>query len=77
MLNGMRVLVSPHATKNVSVWAVERNPIPKRRRNWRVVRKTTTEPVSYMMDGTLIVHPTIFEKLKQLPENHHGNHEVI
>lgn len=67
MLNGMKVLVSPHATKNVSVWAVERNPIPKRRRNWRVVRKTITEPVAYKMGETLIVHPTIFDKLKELP----------
>ncbi len=59
--NGIRVMPNPLAT--VPAWKVERHPIRKRRRNWRPVKHQIPGALR-LGDGTLIVHPSIYEQLK-------------
>lgn len=42
---------------------VQKHPIPKRRRGWRVVRVSV--PCAYQMGDRLVVHPTIYEQMKR------------
>lgn len=64
---GMRVVVSQMA-ETQKVWhTVERNPIRKRRKQWRVQRHERRDPCAYKLgDHTLVVHPVIAEQLARL-----------
>lgn len=65
MWQGMQIQPSVNAV-TVKVWhTVERMPIRKRRRNWRVVRHSTSTPAMYVLHGKIVVcHPSIYDKIK-------------
>jgi hypothetical protein len=44
-------------------WSVERHPLPKHRRQWRVVRREAQEPTMYQMGRKIYAHPTIVAQL--------------
>jgi len=63
---GMRVITNPLAVIREKHADVVRTPVRKRRRNW-LVRITWTEtPAAYKLGAaTLVVHPSIYEKMKK------------
>lgn len=58
---GVRVFESDFATGIKFV--VEKHPIKKRRRNWRIVRKQV--PACWQMSGDFYMHPVLFAKLRE------------
>jgi hypothetical protein len=59
-LFGIKVVSSPYAATRAL--RVERVPIKKRRRNWRLVWRT--EPGVYMIgDDMLVMHPNLIARL--------------
>ena len=64
MLKGMRVVSHPLAREVRDEWKVERNPIPKRRRQWRVVKHHIDRPGCYKVCDTFYMHPELIEKLR-------------
>lgn len=49
-------------------WKVERNPIKKRRRNWRVVKYHIDRPGAFMAGDVCFMHPELIAKLpRQTP----------
>lgn len=63
MLAGMRVVSHPLARDVRDLWKVERHPIPKKRRNWRVVKHHIDRPGCYQVVDTFYMHPDLVEKL--------------
>lgn len=62
---GLRITESPYA-ETLKVWhTIERHPIAKRRRQWRVQRHERRDPCIYKLhDGTLVVHPTLMARMR-------------
>lgn len=59
VIAGIPVSVSEHA---VLAWVehhVVRHPIKKRRRQWTVKRVEKREPAALIVNGMLVVHPTV------------------
>jgi hypothetical protein len=71
MIDGMSIVASPLARDIRTVWKVERHPIPKRRKQWCVVKSTIDQPGMYIIGMTAFVHPDLVEKLKS-QEIRHG-----
>ena len=74
MFQGVPFVVSPHATKQVHHW-------PEKKRSRRLVKKltklrgpqVTIEPAAYQMaDGRMVMHPTIYARLRQQSDNAKG-----
>lgn len=65
-LNGMNIVSHPLAREVRDEWRVERHPIPKHRRGWRVVKHRIDRPGAYMVGTTIYMHP---ELVAQLPHN--------
>lgn len=63
-LYGMPVSVSPYAVSRKA--QVERLPIRKRRKGYRVVFVET--PCAYVMAGRYVMHPDIYAKLRDMVE---------
>ena len=61
---GEKVIVSEQALRYERVAEVQRVPIPKRRKRWRVVFVGRYIPGAYQSPHGLIVHPTIYEALR-------------
>lgn len=67
MFRGVQVRTSDLCVTEHTRWKVEPMPIRKRRRGWRVVRHTEWYPTAYRLaDGSLVVHPKIYELMNQL-----------
>lgn len=62
---GVNVYESPYAVTVRVTHGIERNPIKKRRRNWRVVRNEHHDPAMFKTAQGFIVHPALMKKLKQ------------
>lgn len=58
---GVRVFESDFAI--TIKWMIEKHPIKKRRRNWRIVRKEV--PGCWQMGGDFYMHPVLFSKLRE------------
>lgn len=58
---GVRVFESEFAT-NIK-WVIEKHPIKKRRRNWRISCKQV--PGCWQMGGDFYMHPVLFAKLSE------------
>lgn len=65
--NGVPLHVSPFAV--ATGFEVQRMPIKKKRKNYRVVRYS--RPGAYQLaDGTLVMHPEVYAKLRVHVEQH-------
>jgi len=65
-LFGIRIFENPLLVKTVVTYQVQRSPIKKRRRNWRVVRIEKQEPAIFMLAGGMMaVHPALMAKMRQ------------
>lgn len=63
-LMGMQITQSPFATLRSKKTELVRHPLRKRRRNWGVKVTWLENPAVFKLgDGTLICHPTIYQKL--------------
>lgn len=63
-LMGMNIRTSPYAVTRSKKVELVRHPIRKRRRNWAVkVTWLETPAVFKLGDGTLVCHPSIYQKL--------------
>jgi hypothetical protein len=60
-LYGMKIVCHPLAVEIRH--EVQRHPIKKRRRNWRVVK--VQRPGCYQAGNTFYMHPEIYAKLKE------------
>ena len=58
--NGHPIVSSPLAVS--PKWVVEKMPIRKRRRNWRVAKIEI--PACYRMGNTLVMHPALIAQLR-------------
>jgi hypothetical protein len=71
-LFGIPVVVNPLAVEHRVWFTVERWPIPKRRRRWRVVRHEETKPAMFIVGEnifgrkTAVLHPELFAKITGL-----------
>ena len=63
-LYGMKVVSHPHALERK--FEVQRHPIKKRRRNWRVV--SVIRPSCFIAMGTIYMHPELFAKLPRIDQ---------
>jgi len=61
--NGIPIMVNELAREVRDEFKVERNPIPKRRRGWRVVKHHIDRPGCYQMGGTFVMHPEVYQRL--------------
>jgi len=63
---GTRIHSNPLCIKVEVTWRIERHPIRKRRRNWRVVRHEASTPCAFKLaDGSVVMHPDLYSQLKQ------------
>jgi hypothetical protein len=62
---GLAVVPSPHAREVRIEFRVERMPIKKRRRGWRVVRHQIDRPGCYRAGNILFIHPELLESMKR------------
>ena len=61
---GLKVVANELCASYRTEFKVERHPIKKRRRNWRVVRHTVRDISRTIVVGdTVYMHPEVFEKL--------------
>ena len=63
LLHGLNIIAHPLATQ--IAYVVQRHPIRKRRRNWRVVR--VEQPGCWQMGNTFYMHPVLVQRLLELP----------
>lgn len=63
-LHGLNIFSHPLARDIRTEWKVERNPIKKKRKGWRVVKQHIDRPGCYQIGNTLYMHPELFEKLR-------------
>ena len=68
MLNGMKVVLSPHLTRMVEDWSGVRSPARARRRRrqghkQRIAYVTRDMAHAFVMNGTLFVGPDTFDRL--------------
>lgn len=66
---GVRVVAHPLAREVRDEWKVERHPIPKKRRQWRVVKHHIDRPGAYQIGNTIYMHPDLVAKLKEVTPN--------
>lgn len=45
-------------------WRIERHPIRKHRRQWRVVKHRIERPGAFQICNSIYMHPELFGKLK-------------
>jgi NAD-dependent oxidoreductase involved in siderophore biosynthesis len=64
-LTGMRIVPHLLAREVRDEWKVERHPIPKKRKQWSVVKHHIDRPGCYQIGNTFYMHPELVEKLKQ------------
>lgn len=59
--------IVPHnlALDTFTEFRVQKQPIQKRRKNWRVVKYTVTKPGCWIAGGIVYMHPTLFVKIKE------------
>lgn len=62
LFGGVRVFESSFATS--IKWVIEKHPIKKKRRGWRVVRKTV--PGCWKVGDDLYMHPVLLAKLREV-----------
>lgn len=70
---GMKVIISPHAVKDVppaTYWVEPRFSQHRSKRLWKKLRKRTswvkaTEPSCYQMGDTLVMHPQFYAELNK------------
>lgn len=60
---GMRIVSTSSAINIRTVWSVERHPIPKRRRQWRVVKRQVHSPGVFQVGDVFYMHPHLIEQL--------------
>lgn len=66
-LLGLKVVSSPYAREIRDEYRVERVPIPKRRRRWRVVKHHIDRPCAYILTGgTAVLHPELLAALRNI-----------
>lgn len=61
LLNGLSVI--PHRLCEETVYEVQRHPIKKRRRGWRVVKML--RPAIWKMGNTLFMHPDLYRAMRE------------
>ena len=64
-LFGISIVSHPLALSVRNVFTVEKTPIRKRRRGWRVIKTKVETPGAYQIGGTIYAHPSIVQKLKE------------
>ncbi len=65
---GLQILSSPFAVSRHEVWEVVPHPIRKRRKGWAAKRRWIEVPAAYSLpDGRMVMHPTLYAKLKETP----------
>ena len=64
--SGMRIVQHSLAVTVRDEWKVERHPIKKKRRQWRVAKHRITTPSCYQVGDTLYMHPELVERLRQV-----------
>ena len=65
-MHGLNIVLHPLAREVRDEWRVERHPIPKRRRRWRVVKHRIDRPGAYQIGNTIYMHPDLVEKLREV-----------
>ena len=64
-LNGVRFVLSPMALQHHKVFDIVCNP-RRRRRRYSVKKREWTTPGCYLLhDGTIVMHPDLYEQLKK------------
>jgi hypothetical protein len=63
MFNGLRIIPHPLAREVRVEFRIERHPIAKRRRRWRVRRVEIIRPGCIQTGGILYMHPDLIAKL--------------
>lgn len=66
MINMFGLIIVPHkmAVEFSYEFVVEPWPIRKRRRNWRVVKRSIYKPAAWKVGNVIYAHPDIFEMIK-------------
>lgn len=65
-LNGMQIVPHQLAREVRDEWRVEKNPIQKRRRGWRVVKHRIDRPGAYQIGNVIYMHPDLFSELQRM-----------
>jgi hypothetical protein len=67
MINYFGMSIVPHrlALEIRDEWRVERHPIKKKRRNWRVVKHRINRPCAIQCGSVIYMHPDLIALLPQ------------
>lgn len=68
-MHGLNIVPHTLAREVRDEWKVERHTIPKRRRQWHVVKHRIDRPGAYQIGNTIYMHPELVEKLRTLTSN--------
>ena len=68
IINGFQIIPHPLARDVLDVWRVEKNPVLKRRRNWRVVKHRIDRPGAYRIGSVIYMHPDLVKELQRTIE---------
>ena len=63
-LNGVKVVSSSLAIELTHEFRIEKHPIQKRRKQWRIVKHHIEIPKAFMINGICYMYPLLIEKLK-------------
>lgn len=65
IIDGIEVTAHPLALQYKTRFLVEKNPIQKRRRGYRVCKESYSEPGCIVVMGRVYMHPALIAKLKE------------
>ena len=71
-LAGVSIIPSALAMHRHTEFVLARVSPHKRRKAWRVERVVTERPAAYMMGSTLVMHPSLVERLKAQSQDGKG-----
>lgn len=70
LFNGIPIFTNPLAVQVTSYWEVQKHPTRKRRKCWKSVRVEVRNPCAYQTPMGIVMHPTLYAKLKREVHEH-------
>lgn len=66
---GVKIVAHALAREVSDEWHIERHPIKKRRKNWRVVKHHIDRPGAYQVGDVIYMHPDLVAQLRSVTPN--------